>query len=118
VDPQLLELALVFERECHYVSSSERLPTKVRFHLKGEYICDLFYRSSTGSYSYTLLRGGQRVLGWDNAPHHKKLDNFPNHFHPEGGGEAIASILTNHPMEDVVIVVHTINAFLVECLGK
>jgi hypothetical protein len=33
VDPQLLELALVFEQECRYVSSSERLPTKVRFHL-------------------------------------------------------------------------------------
>ena len=118
MDPQLLELALVFEGECHYVSSSERLPTKVRFHLNGEYICDLFYRSSTGSYAYTLLRGGQRVLGWDNAPHHKKLDNFPHHFHPEGGGEAIASTLTCDSMEDVAIVARAINAFLAVRLGE
>jgi hypothetical protein len=118
VDPQLLELALVFERECHYVSSSERLPTKVRFHLRGEYICDLFYRSSTGSYSYTLLRGGQRVLGWDNAPHHKTLDNFPHHLHHEEGAEAVASTLTSDPIEDVAIVARAINAFLAARLGE
>jgi hypothetical protein len=118
VDPQLLELALVFEQECRYVSSSERLPTKVRFHLKGDYTCDLFYRSSTGSYSYTLLRGGQRVLGWDNAPHHRMLDNFPHHFHLEKGAEAVASTLTNNPVKDVALVARVINAFLAECLGE
>lgn len=118
MDPQLLELALVFERECRSVSLSERLPTKVRFHLRGDYICDLFYRSSTGNYSYTLLRGGQRVLGWDNAPHHKTLDNFPHHFHPVGGVKAIASPLTNDPVKDVVIVAHAINAFLAARLGE
>ena len=117
MDPQLLELALVFEQECRYVSSSERLPTKVRFHLKGDYTCDLFYRSSTGNYSYTLLRGGQRVIGWDTAPHHKTLYNFPHHFHPEGEAEAVASTLTNNPVEDVVIVAHALNTFLAERLG-
>jgi hypothetical protein len=118
VDPQLLELALVFERECRYVSSSERLPTKVRFHLTGDYICDLFYRSSTGNYSYTLLRGGQRVLGWDNAPHHKTLENFPHHFHPEGGVDAVASTLASDPIEDVIIIARAINAFLAERMGE
>jgi hypothetical protein len=118
VDPQLLELALVFERECRYVSSSERLPTKLRFHLKGDYTCDLFYRSSTGNYSYTLLRGGQRVLGWGNAQHHKALDNFPHHFHPERGVEAVASPLGNNPVEDVAIVARVINAFLAERLDE
>jgi len=54
VDPQLLELALVFERECH----------------------------------------------------------FSHHFHPEGGGEAIASTLTSDPMEDVAIVARAMNTFL------
>jgi hypothetical protein len=58
VDPQLLELALVFEQECHY------------------------------------------------------------HFHPEGGAEAVASALTNNPIEDVVIVACAINAFLAENLGE
>jgi hypothetical protein len=58
------------------------------------------------------------VLGWDNAPHHKTLDNFPNHFHPEGEAEAVASTLINNPVEDVALVAHAINAFLVERLGE
>jgi hypothetical protein len=59
VDPQLLELALVFEQEC-----------------------------------------------------------LPHHFHPEGGAEAVASTLTNNPVEDVALVAHAINAFLVERMGE
>ena len=67
MDPQLLELALVFEQECHYVSS---------------------------------------------------LDNFPHHFHPEEGAEAVASTLTNNPVEDVAIVARAVNVFLAERLSK
>ena len=44
MDPQLLELAPVFEQECRYVNSSERLPTRVRFHLKGDYLDNVTFR--------------------------------------------------------------------------
>gem|GEM_PF-5557666 len=33
MDPQLLELAALFQSECPYVLSTEQLPTKVRFTL-------------------------------------------------------------------------------------
>jgi hypothetical protein len=115
MDPQLLELAPLFERECIHVILSERLPTKVRFTLEGGYKFDLFYRSKTGGYSYTLFKGGQRVISWDNAPHHKELDNFPHHFHPEQG-KPIPSSLTNIPRRDIVIVAREVNKFLVERL--
>ena len=117
MDPQLLELAPLFERECTYVISSERLPTKVRFTLEGDYKFDLFYRSKTGGYSYTLFKSGQRIIGWDNAPHYRGLDNFPHHFHSVGG-KAVPSSLINVPVRDVVAVAHEVNRFLKKQLNK
>jgi len=33
-------------------------------------------------YSYYWLDGrNQTIIGWDNAPHHKGLPNFPHHKH-------------------------------------
>lgn len=35
-------------------------------------------------YSYYWLTPDNRLkVGWDNSPHHKKLDNFPHHKHVE-----------------------------------
>jgi len=107
----------LFERECVHVISSERLPTKVRFTLKGGYKFDLFYRSKTGGYSYTLFKGEHRVIGWDNAPHHKGLDNFPHHFH-SAEGKVVPSPLTNVPTRDIVIVAHEVNRFLEKQLKR
>ena len=111
MDSQLLELASLFERECIYVISSRRLPAKVRFTLEGGYQFDLFYRSKTGGYSYTLFKGGQRIIGWDNAPHHRGLDNFPHHFH-SAEGKVAPSSLTNFPSRDVVLIAREVNGFL------
>ena len=117
MDPQLLELAPLFERECIHVISSERLPTKTRFTLEGGYQFDLFYRSKTGGYSYTLFKGGQRIIGWDNASHYRELDNFPHHFHSVEG-KVVPSSLTNFPARDIVIVAHEVNSFLEKQLKK
>lgn len=116
MDPQLLELASIFERECRYVISSSRLPTKVRFELTGDYTFDLFYRSSKDNYSYTLLQGERRIIGWDNAPHHRGLDNFPHHFHSEIG-EVQPSRIGSNPVEDIGFVARQVNAFLEERLA-
>jgi hypothetical protein len=36
-------------------------------------------------YSYYWLDGrNQLIIGWDNAPHHKELPNFPHHKHTYG----------------------------------
>lgn len=33
-------------------------------------------------YSYYWLTGeNELIIGWDNAPHHKKIDTFPHHKH-------------------------------------
>jgi hypothetical protein len=33
-------------------------------------------------YSYYWLEAGNRLkIGWDNSPHHKRLENFPHHKH-------------------------------------
>ena len=71
MDPQLLALGPIFEREWCYVVNRQVFPTKLRFRLQAGYVCDLFFRSRTGGYSYVLAEGGQRVMGWDNAPHHR-----------------------------------------------
>ncbi len=117
MDSQLLELAPLFERECIYVISSERLPTKIRFTLEGGYQFDLFYRSKTGGYSYTLFRGGQRIIGWDNAPHYRGLANFPHHFH-SAEGKVAPSSLTSFPARDVVLVAYEVNRVLEKQLKK
>ncbi|MFQ6016483.1 MAG: DUF6516 family protein [Anaerolineae bacterium] len=117
MDPQLLELALIFEQECRYVISVERLPTKVRFILVGGYNIDLFYRSKTGSYSYTVFKAEQRVIGWDNAPHYRELENFPHHFHREDS-TPVTSALSNIPIEDIVIVAREVNRFIENKLSE
>lgn len=32
-------------------------------------------------YSYPLQKGGEFVIRWDNAQHHRKLSTFPFHVH-------------------------------------
>jgi len=72
---------------------------------------DFYYNATLGKYGYTLIRGGQRILGWDNAPHHPGLESFPHHCHlPDGTVEP--SALTGDPETDVVIVAIEVNTFL------
>ena len=112
MDPQLLALGPIFESECRHVVSRQVLPTKLRFVLQAGYICDLFFRSRTGGYSYVLVKGGQRVMmGWDNAVHHPHVPTAPHHFHtPEG--TISFSPLVGDPARDVVHVAHAINHYL------
>ncbi len=45
MNPQLLALGPIFEREWCYVVSGQVFPTKLRFLLQAGYVCDLFFRS-------------------------------------------------------------------------
>jgi hypothetical protein len=111
VDPQLLELAALFQSECRYVVSVEQLLTKVRLNLKGGYVFDVFYRAKTGNYSYTLVKEEKRVVGWDNAPHYEELASHPHHFHQEDG-TVVASTLGSDPASNTVAVARAVNAML------
>jgi hypothetical protein len=110
VADQLTEALGSFVALCHHVRSTRDLVSKVRIELERDYVFDLYFRETTGQYSYTLLQNDRRVLGWDNAKHHPDLQNAPHHFHnPEGGVES--STLTGTPVEDIKIVADKINEF-------
>ncbi len=50
---------------------------------------------------YWLDRKNKTIIGWDNAPHHPELENFPHHKHI--GKKEIASYETC--LEDVMEVI-------------
>jgi len=57
----------------------------LRFYLDGDYI-DVYELLDSGQilrYSYALIHGGKRVLGYDNAPHHPEIYTYPHHKHYE-----------------------------------
>ena len=54
-------------------------------------------------YSYYWLDAENRLkIGWDNSPHHKRLENFPHHKHIGEQAKRVASRETC--LEDVMAV--------------
>ena len=87
------------------------LVTTWRVELPSEYVLDLYFNETLAKYSYTLVSGGRRVLGWDNVPHHPHLANFPHHLHQPGGSVA-PSALNGDPGHALEQVRLEIEAFL------
>lgn len=57
-----------------------------------------------GRYAYYLLDPQSRlIVGWDNAPHHTSLPNFPHHKHVEQQDKRQPSYETT--LEDVLVVI-------------
>ena len=90
----------------------EFLWTKVRAILSGGYVLDIYYNVSTGRYSFTLVKGSKRIMGWDNAPHHVGISTFPHHFH-DVDGQVRPSDLTGDPLTDIEKVLDRLRAFLI-----
>jgi hypothetical protein len=102
-----------FIATCAYVTAVHDLITKWRLELVGGYILDLYFNETLGKYGYTMVQARTRVLGWDNAPHHPGLANFPHHVHrPDGQIEP--SALTGDPDHDLEQVRLEIEAFLAQ----
>ena len=72
-------------RTSRLIISVHDMMTKWRIQLKGGYVLDVYFNASSQKYSYTLIKDDSRVLGWDNAPHHPGLANFPHHFRDADG---------------------------------
>ncbi len=108
---KLIEALGIFVANCPHVVSTRDLLTKVRIELARSYILDLYYRESTGQYSYSLILNDQRVPGWDNARHHPGLLNAPHHYHREDG-TVESSPMIGDPAQDIQIVAGRINALL------
>ena len=89
----------------------EFLGTKVRAYLVEGYILDVYYNQTLGKYGYTLIKEGRRVIGWDNAPHHVKVDTYPHHFH-DVDGSVKPSNLSDDPLKDLDIVMDTVRRLI------
>ena len=85
----------------------EFLGTKVRAYLVEGYILDVYYNRTLGKYGYTLIKGNKRIIGWDNAPHHVKVETHPHHFH-DVDGSVKPSNLSGDPMKDLDVVMSII----------
>jgi len=81
----------------------EFLGTKVRAQLPSGYTLDIYYNATLQKYSYTIIKHDKRIIGWDNAPHHKHVKSYPHHFHTLDG-KVVQSKMKGNPTEDVAAV--------------
>lgn len=85
----------------------EFLGTKVRAYLVEGYILDVYYNQTLGKYGYTLIKEDKRIIGWDNAPHHVRVETYPHHFH-DVDGSVKPSNLSGDPLKDLDVVVNKV----------
>lgn len=85
----------------------EFLGTKVRAYLPRGYILDIYYNVTLQKYSYTVIKQNKRIIGWDNAPHHKHVKTHPHHFHASDG-KITQSRMKGNPTEDVASILKEI----------
>ena len=111
MDPELAGAIERFVEACPYVVAIYDLLAKVRIALQKGYFLDLYYNATLGKYAYTLVRFDRRVIGWDNAPHHSGLANFPHHFHRENGS-IVSSDLIGKPDQDIDHIITAVNEIL------
>ena len=107
---KLTEALSLFVELCPHVVSTYDSVTKVRIELKNGFALEIYLRETIAQYSYTLLRADQRLVGWDNAPHHPDLPNAPHHMHNEDG-TIESSPLTGDQTQDIRIVAEWVNSF-------
>ncbi len=100
--------------DCDIVLKVEFLGTKVRAYLTKNYILDVYYSQTTGKYSYALIKDGKRIVGWDNAPHHVKVETHPHHFH-DSDGSIKPSNLIGDPLEDLNAIIDVVKKIMDEC---
>lgn len=105
---RLTDALTLFVERCPHVVSTRDLVTKIRVELEQNYFLELFFRETTGQYSYAVIRENRRVLGWDNARHYPDLLNAPHYFHREDG-EVEASTLLGDPVRDILVVTERVN---------
>ena len=108
---QLARAVARFVALCPDVQVVHDLVTKQRVVLAGGYVFDLYFNETLDKYSYTLVQGSRRIIGWDNASHHPGLANFPHHFHCKDGAVA-SSPLIGQPEQDIEYVAAKLNEFL------
>jgi len=85
------------------VSDIEFLGTKVRAYLPKGYVLDIYYNATKQKYSYTIIKQNKRIMGWDNAPHHKHVNTYPHHLHTPDD-RISSSKMKGNPAEDIASI--------------
>ena len=83
----------------------EFLGTKVRAYLPKSYILDIYYNATFQKYSYTIIKQNKRIMGWDNASHHKHVKTYPHHLHTPNG-KISSSKMKGNPTEDIASILN------------
>jgi len=78
----------------------EFLGTKVRAYLPNDHFLDVYHNATLNKYSYTIIKHGQRIIGWDNADHHRYIKSQPHHFH-DANGNVKESLMKGDPLKDL-----------------
>ena len=94
----------------------EFLGTKVRAHLVQGYILNVYHNQTLRKYSYTLIKEGKRIIGWDNAPHHVSVETYPDNFH-DIDGKIRPSYLSGNPLKDLDNVLNVIENIMSNLKG-
>jgi hypothetical protein len=100
--PALLETARKL-LQSSLVLNMEFLGTKIRAQLPKGYTLYVWYNATMAKYSYTIVKQNRRIIGWDNAPHHKHVGTHPHHFHGSDG-RTMPSKMMGTPAEDITVV--------------
>jgi hypothetical protein len=87
------------------------LGTKVRAHLPKGYTLDIYFNATLQKYSYTVIKRNKRIIGWDNAPHHKQVKTYPHHFHTRDG-QITQSLMKGKPIEDIPLILKELKGTL------
>ncbi len=62
-----------------------------------------------------LIKENRRVIGWDNAPHHVKVETYPHHFH-DVDGTIKPSKLSGDPLKDLDTVINVIGRIILSTM--
>ncbi len=94
--------------------SSERFRLKIRTRLPEEhnFQISLYVNYTHIDYSYQMF-SDHSLLRWDNKEEYRYLNTFPHHHH-QLDGSVVPSPLTGNPMQDLRIVLHTIERYFRE----
>ncbi len=66
------------------IKKVELVGGKVRAHYSKNLFLDVYHNKETSRYDFALIHNNERVLCWDNAPHHKQVASHPHHRHEKG----------------------------------
>ncbi len=103
---RLIEIELLCSGKAHHIevieSDGEYLKIVIYFNDDSNLrVAELWEKDKLAKYSYYWLSSNQELkIGWDNAPHHKKVETFPHHMHT--GGKRDISPSSQNCLEDVM----------------